>query len=278
MADIHADLRLWTGSETASEPADPQEIADHHFVREAFRSPPRAFSAEPYSLPWFEQIERQRYARQGYWLPKVLEFKRHAGEAVLGLGETLGTDWLQYARHGAQLIACSPTQDQVGMMRRNFELQGQAGRFLHAPPHALPLDASSIDVACIHGPPVNAAMIDEVYRVLRPGGKVIVVAQARYDADYWNDFFFPWRQWFGNRRAGSRERSEPAATGRGLRREFARFVEHRVYKRHLRRANLPPVWRFYPLPLMERLVGRLLILKAFKPLSAALAAAIALAA
>jgi SAM-dependent methyltransferase len=276
MAAIHADLRLWTGSEpVAPAPADPHEIADRLFVREAFRAPPRDFAADPYTLAWFEQVERQRYARHGYWLPKVLEFKRHAGEKLLGLGDGLGTDWLQYARQGVQVIACNPMQEQLGLIRRNFELRGQVGRFLHAPAHALPLDASSIDVVCVHGRVADAAAIDEMYRVLRPGGKVIVVAPAKYDAAFWYDAFFPWRRLYADRPA-----AEPngSATGRGLRREFARFVEHKVYKRHLRRANLPPLWRFYPLPVMERLVGQMLILKAFKPLSAALTGSVALAA
>ena len=276
MAAIHADLRLWTGSESiAPEPVEPYDIADRQFVREAFRSPPRDFSAEPYTLAWFEQIERQRYARQGYWLPKVLEFKRHAGEKLLGLGDGLGTDWLQYARQGEQVIVSSPGQDQLGTIRRNFDLRGQSGRFLHAPANALPLDASSIDVVCIHGRITDPPAIDEVYRVLRPGGKVIVVAPAQYDATFWYDAFFPWRRLYAERPATAPNGS---ATGRGLRREFARFAEHRVYKRHLRRANLPPLWRFYPLPVMERLVGQMLILKAFKPLSAALTGSVALAA
>jgi SAM-dependent methyltransferase len=275
MAAIHADLRIWTGGETAAVSADPRETADRHYVQEAFRSPPRDFAASPYTLPWFEQIERQRYARQGYWLPKILEFKRHAGEMVLGLGEGLGTDWLQYGRHGSQVVVCCSSQEQIGLIRRNFDLRGQAGRFLHAPARGLPLDAASIDVVCIHGLPRDTASIDEVYRVLRPGGKLIVVAPARYDATYWYEAFFPWRRLFPGRNT-----QEPthATSGRKLRRELARFVEHRVYKRHLRRANLPSLWRFYPLPLMERLMGQLLILKAFKPLSAALTASVALAA
>src|SRR5204863_8639045 len=130
----------------AAPPADPQEAADRLFLREAFRSPPRDFAARPYTLSWFEQVERQRYARHGYWIPKVLEFKRHAGETVLGLGEGLGTDWLQYARHGTTVLACSPSQEQLGLVRRNFELRGLTGRFLHAPPNGLPIDAASIDV------------------------------------------------------------------------------------------------------------------------------------
>jgi ubiquinone/menaquinone biosynthesis C-methylase UbiE len=273
MAATHTDLRIWTG-DASDAPDEPPSAAERLYLREAFRGPPRKGVGEPYLLPWFEQVERQRYSRHGYWIPKVLEFHRHAGETLLGLGEGLGTDWLQYARHGTTVLACSPSQEQLGLIRKNFELRGQAGRFLHAPPHALPIDAASIDVVCIQGllheMERPSAMIEEVYRVLRPGGKVIVVAPAKYDATFWCGACFPWRLLFrGSRPADAAK----ATTGRALRREFAKFVEHRVYKRHLRRSNLPQVWRVYPLPIMERLLGQMLVMKAFKPLSAALAAA-----
>jgi ubiquinone/menaquinone biosynthesis C-methylase UbiE len=271
MAATHADLRIWT-AEAADAADDPPSAAERLYTREAFRSPPRDGVANPYTLPWFEQVERQRYSRHGYWIPKVLEFKRHASEMVLGLGEGLGTDWLQYARHGTHVIACSPSQEQLGLIRKNFELRGQTGRFVHAPPHALPIDAASIDVVCVQGllheMERPTAVIEEVYRVLRPGGKVIVVAPAKYDAAFWCGACFPWRLLFRPRPAETAK----ATTARGLRREFARFVEHRVYKRHLRRSHLPQIWRVYPLPIMERLLGQMLIMKAFKPLSAALAA------
>jgi ubiquinone/menaquinone biosynthesis C-methylase UbiE len=273
MAAIHADLRLWAGDRPADPPpADPIEAASRLYARESFRSPPRDQSLEPFTAAWFEQIEQQRYARHGYWIPKILEFKRHAGETLLGLGDGLGTDWLQYARHGTNVTACHSSQDQLSLMRRNFELHGQSGRFLHAPPHGLPLDAASIDVVCVHGLLATvdrpAAVIDEVYRVLRPGGKVIVVAPAKYDATFWYNTFVPWRRWLGERRPDA---PTCRMTGRGMRKTFSRFVEHRIYKRHLRRSNLPPLWRMYPLPLLERLVGQWLIMKAFKPLSVALA-------
>src|SRR6478609_3851957 len=151
MAATHANLRLWTGeaddapAEPPSAPPGPQEVADRLYRREAFRAPPNGRRGvapdEPYTLPWFEQIEKQRYGRHGYWIPKVLEFTRHRGETLLGLGEGLGTDWLQYARGGAEVIACSPSQEQLGLVRSNFELRGLAARFLHAPPHGLPLES-----------------------------------------------------------------------------------------------------------------------------------------
>src|SRR5438874_2133761 len=150
MAATHADLRLWTAA-AADAADDPPSASERLYTREAFRSPPRDRLPDPYTLPWFEQVERQRYSRHGYWIPKVLEFKRHAGETLLGLGEGLGTDWLQYARHGASVVVCSQTAEQLRLVRRNFELRNLKGRFVHAKPLCLPLENASIDVACVSG-------------------------------------------------------------------------------------------------------------------------------
>ena len=62
--------------------------------------------------------------------------------------------------------------------------------------------------------------------------------------------------------------SAPKATGRELARAFAGFERLAVVKRHLRRSELPHPWRVLPLMLLERLIGRVLVLKAFKPLGA----------
>src|SRR5205807_68169 len=102
---------------------------------------------------------------------------------------------------------------------------------------------------------------------------------ARYDVDCWERLLLPWHRWL--RRWGLLSRPgpndgngnelTPTFTARGLRRLFTPFVEHRVHKRQLRRSEVPHVWRWLPLPLLERLMGRVLVLKAFKPLSAAMA-------
>jgi ubiquinone/menaquinone biosynthesis C-methylase UbiE len=170
------------------------------------------------------------------------------------------------------VVVCSPSAEQLALIRRNFELRGLAGRFVHAPPTALPLEANSIDVVCLSsllaegGDP--RAVVDEVYRVLKPGGKVLAVAPARYDVDFWSQLWFPWQRWLRRAPAGP---PPSRFTGRGLRRLFGQFVEHRVYKRHLRRSEVPHLWRWLPPALLQRLMGRVLVVKAFKPLSAALA-------
>ena len=114
------------------------------------------------------------------------------------------------------------------------------------------------------------AVVNEIYRVLKPGGKVLAVTPARYDVYYWSRFCFPW---FTHAPA---DRSTVRFSGRGLRRLFGQFVEQRIRKRQLRRSEVPVVMRWLPRPLLERFMGKVLVLRAFKPLSAA--AAIRLAA
>jgi SAM-dependent methyltransferase len=257
-------------------PHNAAEFAARLYASEALQPSVSALrriaKAEPYSLQWFQNIESLRHSRQGRWIPRLLEFAKHSGETLLCLGHGLGTDWLQYALHGASVVVCSPSQSQLGLVRRNFELRGLPGRFLHASPIGLPLESASIDVACLVGLLENApdpqAVIDEIYRVLKPGGKVLALTPACYDVDYWQRNLLFWQRWLpGSRQPHYTTLRFSARTLRGL---FGRFVEHRLHKRHLRRADVPHVWRWLPLPMLERFLGRILVVKAFKPLSAAL--------
>jgi SAM-dependent methyltransferase len=235
-------------------------------------------AAGPYSLQWYLDAENLRLHRYARWIPSALEFTKHVGEVLLGLGPGLGTDWVQYARHGATVLVGSPSAEQLALVRRNFELRGLAARFLACPPSCLPVESASVDVVCLTNllqavadPP---AVVDEVFRVLKPGGKVLAVAPARYDIEFWRRCLFPWLRWLGQPPP-----SGPARfSARGLRALFPRFAEHRVHKRHLRRSDVPPLWRLLPTHLLQKLLGRFLVLKAFKPLSAALQAAPPLAA
>jgi ubiquinone/menaquinone biosynthesis C-methylase UbiE len=185
---------------------------------------------------------------------------------------------VQYARHGANVIVCCPSAWQLSLIRRNFELRGLGGRFIHAAATSLPLESATIDVACInsllHGVEQPQTVVEEIYRVLKPGGKVLAVAPAKYDVDFWGRLCFFWRRWWAPRTGAAQA---PTFSARRLRRLFGRFVEHRIQKRQLRRAEVPYLWRWSPLPLLERLLGRILVLKAFKPLSAAMTATAAAA-
>jgi SAM-dependent methyltransferase len=247
--------------------------ADKMYAEEALggNGPPREV-AEAFSLQWFLDAENVRHNRYGKWLPRLLEFAKHRGDRLLGLGYGLGTDWVQYARHGAEVIACSPSTDHLAVVQRNFELRGLRGRLVHAHPAKLPLETASVDVACVnnllHALSEPQAVVVELFRVLKPGGKVLALTPARFDAEFWARCFFPWRHW---RRPRTTLFGPHAVcyTGSRLRRLFGPFVEHRVYKRHLRRGDVPHLWRLVPLEVLQRVLGRVLIVKAFKPFRAA---------
>jgi ubiquinone/menaquinone biosynthesis C-methylase UbiE len=259
--------------ERMREPHHAQDFAQKLYAFEALQ--PRQIrdpAAEPYSLQWFLDIENQRHSRHGRWIPKLLEFAKHSGESLLGLGHGLGTDWVQYARHGASVIVCSGSAPQLQLVRRNFDLRGLRGRFIHAQPTRLPLDSSSIDVACIsslhHGIDHPEAVIAEVYRVLKPGGKVLAVTPARYDVDYFKRLGFFWARWLGQEKKRHPVSSRHRYSSRQLHQLFRQFTEHRSRKRQLRRSELPHLWRWFPLAIMGRLMGRVLVFKAFKPVAA----------
>ena len=224
----------------------------------------------PYSLAWFQEIEHRRYSRHGRWIPKFFEFNRHRGEQVLGLGMGLGTDWVQFALKGANVRFCSPSLEQVALTQRHFELRGLPGEFRRSPLAALPYDDNSMDVVCLSGLAGEVAALEsvvaEVFRVLKPGGKVLAALPAYFNARYWQDFWFPWRRWLRKRT------SDQGAlfNGRDMKRLFERFNERSIYQRHLRRSDIPHVWRWILLPILQRIMGRYLVVKAFKPLVAAI--------
>jgi SAM-dependent methyltransferase len=227
---------------------------------------------EPFSRAWFEELEVKRYTPHGVWLRRVLEFTRHPNQSLVMLGPGVGTDALQYQRHGTEVTVCATPADCPEQVRRNFELRGLSVRIVHAGPDCcLPFEKGAFDLAylnLLYAPPADPGRVSaELYRVLKPGGKAFVLAPARFDAGFWQDVFLPFRRWY---RPAADLTAAPRYSARSLRRLFGQFAEHRVAKRHLRRSELPHLWRFLPLSVLERVIGRVLVLRAFKPIAAAL--------
>ena len=211
-----ANLRIWSGwtrnsvggrwlPPSATRPTLLPRGDEYYFAETMSSRRPRHLpTAEPYSLQWFLNIEAPRHGRQGKWIPRLLEFAKHSGETTLGLGDTLGTDWVQYARHGASVVACALSPEYLELTRRNFDVRGLKGRFLHCAPGCLPLESSSIDVVCVssfmqeEGDP--QAVVREIYRVLQTRRQGPGIIPAKYDVDFWFSLCFPWTRLFVKRR------------------------------------------------------------------------------
>jgi ubiquinone/menaquinone biosynthesis C-methylase UbiE len=267
-------LKIWEGGDPPApiEPAPPgsESLAEELYRAEILRSPPRDLEPAPVlSLQWYLSAQQMRYQRQGHWLPASLEFVRHAGEKVLGLGGGLGSDWVGYAEHGGEVVAVCPSAEQRDIVQRNFDLRRLPGRCEQAAYYALPVPSASIDVVSVTGPLPAASLpatLDEVYRVLKPGGKLILVVPAARSIE----LLYRWLP------GGRAEEMPTTSLLAGTRyttgemwRLLHRFNEAKISRRHLRRAEVPTLLRLTPLSLLERLAGRLLVFKGFKPLSKA---------
>jgi SAM-dependent methyltransferase len=154
------------------------------------------------------------------------------------------------------------------LIRDHLDRRSLTATIASCHPDQLPAADGSVDVVvwnALHTPAPTPEPA-ELLRVLKAGGKVIGLFPARYDAGYWQDVLFPLQGWYWRRPPDPT--SAPKTTRRGLAGVFTGFERVTVSKRHLRRSELFHVWRVLPLVLLERLIGRVLVLKAFKSLAA----------
>jgi glycosyltransferase involved in cell wall biosynthesis/ubiquinone/menaquinone biosynthesis C-methylase UbiE len=242
-----------------------------------------AGAADPHTLQWFLNVEAHRYGEYGPWMPDVMEFTRHSGEEVLEVGGGMGTDLAQFASHGAKVTDVDLSAGHLTLARENFRLRGLDGRFIHHDAETLPFPDGSFDLVysngVIHHTPNTATAVREMYRVIRPGGRIIVMVYAENSWHYWLKLV-----WYlglqhgllrgysmGEIMSRSVERSANDAkplvkvyTKERLRNLFSAFSDIDIVQRQLTPPELPPLLRPH-LHAIERRLGWNLIIKARKP-------------
>jgi ubiquinone/menaquinone biosynthesis C-methylase UbiE len=104
-----------------------------------------------------------------------------AGRRVLDLGAGFGALALYFAHLGAEVVAVDPNEQRLGVALEIAERRGLAVSAVIAHAQCLPLEDSSVDLVVANNSlcyivdeDVSSAALDEVLRVLRPGGWLIV--------------------------------------------------------------------------------------------------------
>jgi SAM-dependent methyltransferase len=124
--------------------------------------------------------EEERYSTYP-WLYEAAEFKHHAGQRVLEIGCGTGCDLLQFARHGAEATGIDITPEHLRLAR---ERVGQSAQVQEAEATDLPFPDGSFDYVYSHGVLHHIKdarrAVEEVFRVLRPGGRFNVHVYARW--------------------------------------------------------------------------------------------------
>jgi SAM-dependent methyltransferase len=142
---------------------------------------------EPGTRRFYELVEAHRYATEWH-IPLAADFTAARGLKVLEIGCGLGTDGAQFANAGADYTGVDLTEAAVELARRRFELFDLPGKFQTADAESLDFPDESFDLVYSHGvlhhTPETAKAIREVHRVLRPGGRAIVMLYHRNSYNY----------------------------------------------------------------------------------------------
>ena len=143
--------------------------------------------AEVGSLGFYEAVEEHRY-RTEWHIPEAAGFEKAKGLRVLEIGCGLGTDGARFARAGAVYTGVDLTEAAVSLARRRFELEGLPGEFRVADAEALEFGDGAFDLVYSHGvlhhTPDARAAVREVHRVLKPGGRAVVMLYHRDSYNY----------------------------------------------------------------------------------------------
>ena len=143
--------------------------------------------ASPGTRRFYELVEEHRYKKEWH-IPRAADFSSARGLKVLEIGCGLGTDGAQFALAGADYTAIDLTDASIDLARRRFELFELSGSFQTADAENLEFADESFDVVYSHGvlhhTPDTAGAVREIHRVLRPGGRAVVMLYHRDSYNY----------------------------------------------------------------------------------------------
>ena len=147
----------------------------------------RFSDAEMGTREFFQRVEAHRYTKEWH-IPEAANFAAARGLRVLEIGCGLGTDGAQFAASGADYTGIDLTKASIELARKKFELAGLRGEFRVADAEALDFPDNSFDLVYSHGvlhhTPDTASAVHEIHRVLKPGGRAMVMLYHRGSYNY----------------------------------------------------------------------------------------------
>lgn len=240
-------------------------------------------NAPQHTLDWYLEAEAYRYGNYAPWMAETMEFANFAGKEVLEVGGGMGTDLAQFAKHGACVTDVDLSAGHLVLAQENFRLRGLTGRFVHRDAETLPFPDASFDLVysngVIHHTPNTEQVVKEMHRVLRPGGRAIVMVYAENSLHYWRNLVRDIGLYaseleyssMGDVMSRHVEITENGAkplvkvyTPQRLRKLFRDFKDLRILQRQITAPELMGILSWIPLRLAGRLMGWNLIIKAVK--------------
>jgi len=136
---------------------------------------------------YFDEVEQRKYFVEPH-IPEFAEFPRWKNQSVLEIGCGIGTDTINFARHGARVTAVDLSEKSLEMARKRAEVYGLADdiQFFHRSGEALSgvLPAEPYDLVysfgVIHHTPHPDRVLEQIRNYVRPGSTVKIMVYHRY--------------------------------------------------------------------------------------------------
>lgn len=136
---------------------------------------------------FFEKFREYRY-RTEWHIPLLVPFTASNGKQVLEIGTGNGAEGVMFALNGAHYTGVDLTEAALEATRDHFAVMGLTGVFQKENAEHLSFQDESFDWVFSHGvlhhTPNTQAAINEVYRVLKPGGRAIIMLYHKHSFNY----------------------------------------------------------------------------------------------
>lgn len=138
------------------------------------------------SREYFDEVEARKYFVEPH-IPAFADFPRWDGKRVLEVGCGIGTDTINFARHGASVAAVDLSEQSLAIAQERAKVFGLSNKieFHHANAEqlssTLPMEKFDLVYAfgVIHHSPNPARVLAEVRRYMRPGSKLKLMVYHR---------------------------------------------------------------------------------------------------
>jgi ubiquinone/menaquinone biosynthesis C-methylase UbiE len=192
-----------------------------------------------------------------------------AGKTVLEVGPGAGGHSALFAKHGAHMTSLDITPARARATEAKFRLMGERAEQCHAingDSENLPFADATFDIVysngVLHHTLDTEKAIAEVYRVLKPGGRAVIMLYCKSSWHYWINMFLPigllmgkafrdpnWlgkaTEWGGKDRQTVRNPITRCYTGSGIARLFAAFKDVTYRKADFFWYLVPKLGRLY---------------------------------
>jgi 2-polyprenyl-3-methyl-5-hydroxy-6-metoxy-1,4-benzoquinol methylase len=135
---------------------------------------------------YFDQVEARKYFVEPH-IPRFAEFERWRGKRVLEIGCGIGTDTINFARHGAQVTTVDLSEKSMELARKRAAVFGLEGQIRFCPGNAeeltrfVPVEAYDLiySFGVIHHTPHPEVALEQLRQYTRPGTTIKIMVYHR---------------------------------------------------------------------------------------------------